>query len=230
MVCAQAGVISYQQQIAACDAQIESYLTQLPSALASSEPLQPQQPKRNARQNQPRFDLRSHLHRISGVDFCAIAGLGPLTVQTILSEVGLDPSRFGSAKQFASWLGLAPGSNISGGKRKSSKTRKVVNRAANAFRIAAMSAGKSNSAIGGFFRRLKSRLGAPKAITATAHKLARIFYQFWTTRQSYQDSGAAAYEAQYHQRNLKYLQKQTASLGLQLTPVPTQQEPSQDVS
>jgi transposase len=94
-------------------------------------------------------------------------------VQPSLSEVGLDPTRFGSAKQFASWLGLCRGNNRSGGKRHGSKTRKVVNRAANAAGIAAMAAGQSDSAIGGVFRQLKARLGAPKAITATAHKIAR---------------------------------------------------------
>lgn len=193
---------SYQQQIVACDGRIEAYLEQLPSPLAPDAQPQPQVRGRKRVQNQPSFDLSTHLHRISGVDFCAIDGLGPLTVQTILSEVGVDPTRFGSAKQFASWLGLSPGTNISGGKRHSSKTRKVVNRAANAFRIAAMAAGKSDSAIGGFFRRLKARLGAPKAITATAHKIARIFYQLWTTHQSYQDAGAHYYEQQYRQRKL----------------------------
>lgn len=219
----------YQEQIAACDERIETYLVQLPSPLAPDE--QPQvQAVRKAVQNQPSFDLKTHLHRISGVDFCAIDGLGPLTVQTILSEVGLDPTRFGSAKQFASWLGLSPGNNISGGKRLSSKTRKVVNRAANAFRIAAMAAGKSNSAIGGFFRRLKARLGAPKAITATAHKIARIFYHLWTTHESYKDAGVQSYEQQYRQRKLKSLKKQAAALGFELTEVPVPEPLTQDVS
>jgi transposase len=220
---------SYQQQIAACDARIEAYLAQLPSPLAPDAQPQPQKVRKPV-QNQPSFDLKTHWHRISGVDFCAIDGLGPLTVQTILSEVGLDPTRLGSAKQFASWLGLCPGTNISGGKRHSSKTRKVVNRAANAFRIAAMAAGKSDSAIGGFFRRLKARLGAPKAITATAHKIARIFYQLWTTRQSYQDAGAQSYEQQYRQRKLKALKKQAAALGFELTEVLTPEPLTHDVS
>jgi transposase len=221
---------SYQQQIAACDGRIEAYLGQLPSPLAPDEQPQPQKRGRRPVQNQPGFDLRTHLHRISGVDFCSMDGLGPLTVQTILSEVGLDPTRFGNAKRFASWLGLCPGTNISGGKRHGSKTRKVVNRAANAFRIAAMAAGKSDSAMGGFFRRLKARLGAPKAITATAHKLARIFYQLWTTRQPYHDSGAQSYEQQYRQRKLKALKKQAAALGFELAEVPTPEPLTQDVS
>nr|WP_242026504.1 transposase [Leptolyngbya sp. FACHB-17] len=157
---------SYQQQIAACDAEIERYLNQLP-AQESVSSLAPPSRGRKPQQNQPSFDLKHHLHRISGVDFRAIDGMGVLTVQTILAEVGLDATRFPSAQHFASWLGLCPGSNISGGKRKNSKTRPVASRAANAFRLAAMAAGKSNSAIGAFFRRLKTRLGTPKAITAT---------------------------------------------------------------
>jgi len=91
-------------------------------------------------------DLRTHLYRISGVDFTAIDGLGILTVQTIISEVGLDPSRFPTVKYFTSWLGLCPCNRITGGKVKSSRTRLVVNPATNAFRMAAQTAGKSNSA------------------------------------------------------------------------------------
>lgn len=211
---------SYQQQISACDVQIETYLEQLPSPLPIAEQPVPK-PARKPMQNQPAFDLRTHLHRVSGIDFCAVDGFGPLTVQTILAEVGLDPTRFGTSRRFASWLGLCPGSNISGGKRKSSKTRPVSNRAANAFRIAAMAAGKSQSATGAFFRRLKARLGAPKAITATAHKLARIFYAMWRTGQPYQDMGVDYYEQQYQQRKLKYVRQQAKALGFELALSPT---------
>lgn len=220
---------SYQQQIAACDAQIETYLEQLPSPLPPEAQPAPKAPRKSV-QNQPSFDLSTHLYRISGVDFCAIDGLGPLTVQTILSEVGVDSTRFGNQQRFASWLGLCPGSAISGGKRKSSKTRRVSNRAANAFRIAAMAAGKSDSAIGAFFRRLKARLGAPKAITATAHKLARIFYHLWSTGQAYQDAGAEYYEQQYRQRQLKYLRKQAEALGFELTQAELSEPLARDVS
>ena len=139
-------------------------------------PLKITRKSKNKRRNAPNFDLRSELYRISGVDFTSIDGLDALSVQTIISEVGLDPKRFKSAKNFVSWLGLCPGSRISGGKVLSSKTCKVVNRAATAFRVAVLSLTRSQSAIGAFYRRLKSRLGAPKAVTATAHKLARLFY------------------------------------------------------
>ncbi len=141
--------------------------------------------------------MTTHLYRISGVDFTRIDGLGVLTVQTILSEVGLDPTRFASVKHFCSWLGLCPASRITGGKIKSSQTRCVVNRAANAFRMAAQALKNSRSALGAFSRRLRTRLGTPQALTATAHKavrppwgfpsmgtrtktIARLFYYLWT--------------------------------------------------
>lgn len=130
---------AYQTQIAACDQQIEQCLSEFdvkvdlmhkPLPLAKYKQHKPQD-------NQPGFDLRTHLYRMSGIDFTQIDGMGILTVQTILSEVGLDPSRFPTVKHFTSWLGLCPGSRITGGKVKSSATRQVVNRAANAFRMAA---------------------------------------------------------------------------------------------
>lgn len=135
--------------------------------------------------NAPNFDLRMHLYRISGVDFTQIDGFGVLTVLTLLSELGLDASGFPSAKHFASWLGLCPGSRITEGKRKSSKTRQVANRVATALRMAAQTLVRSHSALGAFYRRMQARLGAPKAITATAHKLARIFYQLWKSGDTY---------------------------------------------
>jgi transposase len=160
---------TYQQQIQQCDQQIEQCLSEFDSQSDESLPPRPKgkKPSRNA----PSFDLRSHLYRISGIDFTQIDGLEALTVQAIVSEVGLDPTRFPTAKHFASWLGICPGSKISGGKILSSRTRKVVNRAANAFRLAAQSLANSQTALGGFYRRIRTRSGAPIAITATAHKL-----------------------------------------------------------
>jgi len=179
----------------------------------------PPRPKgRKPSRNAPEFDLRAHLYRISGVDFTQIDGLESLTVQTILSEVGLDPTRFATVKHFASWLGLSPGSRISGGKVLSSQTRKVVNRAAKAFRMAAQSLANSKTALGAFYRRLRSRLGPPKAITATAHKLARIFYHLWTTGDAYVDMGVDAYEQQYQQRVVKNLKRRAKQMGFELVP------------
>lgn len=212
----------YQQQIAQCDEEIETYLISLNSQIeleeVESEKKLPK--KKKCCGNEPAFDLRSHLHRISGVDFTRIDGLGVLTVQTILSEIGLDSSRFPSVKHFTSWLGLCPGSRVSGGKVKSSQTRHVVNRAANAFRLAANALSRSQSANGAFFRRLRARLGSPKAITATAHKLARIFYCLWTKGGEYQDPGVDVYEQQYQQRVLNNLQRKADQLGFTLVPQP----------
>ncbi|WP_242055791.1 IS110 family transposase [Nostoc flagelliforme] len=138
----------YQTHIAACDRQIQECLAQFSNKVNLNEsPLPiPLHPRHKPQGNEPAFDLRTHLYRISGVDFTVIDGLGILTVQTIISEVGLDPTRFPTVKHFTSWLSLCPCNRITGGKIKSSKTRLVVNPATNAFRMAAQTAGKSNSA------------------------------------------------------------------------------------
>jgi transposase len=222
----------YQTALTACDRQIEQCLAQFSDQVdVLASPVIPPQYRRNKPQgNQPTFDLRTHLYRISGVDFTQIDGLGVLTVQTILSEVGLDPTRFPSVKHFCSWLGLSPGSRITGGKVKSSQTRCVVNRAANAFRMAAQALKNSQSALGAFYRRLRSRLGAPKAITATAHKLARIFYYLWTKGEAYVDPGVDYYERKYQERLVQNLTKKAHSLGFELIPQPLSPSVTDSVS
>jgi transposase len=208
---------TYQQQIQQCDQQIEAYLKQLEAEVETPPPLSPPKSKpKKPKGNAPAFDLRTHLYQLSGVDFTKIDGLDALSVVNILSEVGLDPTRFPSSKHFTSWLGLSPGSRISGGKVLSSRTRKVVNRAATAFRIAAQTLYRSDSALGAFYRRLKGRLGPAKAITATAHKLARIFYRLWCDGTAYEDPGADVYEQRYRQRLVSNLQRKARSLGLKL--------------
>jgi hypothetical protein len=142
--------------------------------------------------------------------------MGALTVQTILSEVGLDASRFPTVQHFASWLGLCPGSCVTGGKVKNSRTRRVVNRAATAFRLAAVAPGKTTSALGAFYRRLCTRLGIPKAITATAHKLARLFYRLWSSGGAYDDPGANYYEQRYQEQIVKGLRKKAQAMGFDL--------------
>jgi transposase len=213
----------YQTQITECDAQIEQCLARFTDKIdVKINP--PGKPKRRGKKqpgNAPQFDLRTHLYRITGVDFTQINGFGALTVLIILSEVGLDPSRFPTVKHFVSWLGLCPGSRITGGKVKSSKTRPVINRAANAFRMAAQTLCRSNSALGGFYRRMQSRMGAPKAITATAHKLARIFYHLWTSGAAYVDPGVDVYEQKYHERMVNNLKKKAHALGFDLVAQPT---------
>jgi transposase len=185
------------------------------------EVLPPRPKGKKPSRNAPSFDLRAHLYRMIGIDFTQIDGLEALTVQTIISEVGLDPTRFPTIKHFTSWLGICPGSKISGGKILSAKTRKVVNRAANAFRIAAQSLANSKTALGAFYRRIRARSGAPIAITATAHKLARIFYRLWTTGEDFVDAGVDAYEQQYQNRVLKNLKQRAKQMGFDLVPEPT---------
>lgn len=211
---------TYQQQIGACDVELERTLNAFVDQV-NPETNPPPQPKRRGKKqpgNAPDFDLRTHLYRISGIDFTQMPGIGAHTVLVVLSEVGLDPSRFPSVKHFTSWLGLCPGSRVTGGKVKSSKTRRVVNRAANAFRMAAQTLIRSQSALGAFYRRMRARLGAPKAITAAAHKLARIFYKLWKQGEQYVDPGIDAYEKNYRERALKQLQRKAQSLGCKIVP------------
>lgn len=211
---------SYQVQITAIDAQIEQCLANFAQRVdVAAQPL-PKPKRRGKKQpgNAPQFDLRTYLYRLSGVDFTQVDGIGALTVLVLLSELGLDPSRFPTVKHFTSWLGLCPGSRITGGKVKSSRTRHVVNRAANAFRMAAQTLSRSHSALGAYYRRMRSRLGGPQAITATAHKLARIFYHLWKTGDAYIDPGVDAYEQKYRQRTLSYLEQKAQALGFDLVP------------
>lgn len=213
----------HQQQIAACDTQIEQCLLRF-NAKTDQLPPSAKNKRRKTTQNAPAFDLRRQLYRMSGIDFTEINGLDALSVQTILSEVGLDPTRFPSVKHFCSWLGLCPGTRITGGKPLSSQTRRVVNRAANAFRLAVQAVSHSHSALGAFYRRLRCRLGTPKAITATAHKIARLFYKLWSTQGIYSDPGENYYEQKYRERLVKHLKKTAQSLGFEVVPQPLKPE------
>ena len=214
----------YQQQIVAIDEQIEKCLADFEPKTNEQLPESKKKRRKKPTANHPNFDLRKYLYRMAGVDFTLIDGLNALTVQTILSEVGLEPGRFPTVKHFTSWLGLCPGQKITGGKVKSSKTRPVVNRAANAFRMAAFSLTHSRSALGAFYRRLRSRLGAPKAITATAHKLARMFYRMWATAGEYTDPGMDYYEQKYNQQILNNLKKKAHALGLELVSISQEEQ------
>ena len=170
---------TYQSKIAQCDHEIQAHLGTFPNQVDTKEkPLPPRKPsKRRLQGNAPRLDLRDELYRISGADLTAIDGIDVLTAQTIISEIGLDMTRWPTEKNFASWLGLCPGHRITGGKVIKRRSRHVINRASDALRVAASTLKKSNSALGANFRRLKAHLGPPKAITAMAHKLARLVYR-----------------------------------------------------
>jgi hypothetical protein len=177
----------YQKLIAELDQEIVRQMQALPGAIDIPAPM-PTRTKPTAYQrygNDPAFDLRSELYRIAGVDLTDIPGISAATAQVILTEIGPDVSRFRNASAFASWLGLCPEKKISGGKGLSAKTRKVKNRAAMALRMGASSLYRAKGYFGEFFRRLRAKLGAAQAITATAHKLARVLYHVLRTKEPY---------------------------------------------
>jgi hypothetical protein len=187
----------FQAQVRACDAERERRLAQWPTRTDAPAPAESKRQR-----NTPQIDLHTALYHILGVDVAGMPGMDPYTVLRVLSEVGTTLERFESAKAFAAWLGLCPGTRISGGKVLCGKTARVANRAARAFRLAAQAVGETDTALGAFYRRLKARLGAPKALTATAHKMARQFYALIKHGQGYVEQGAAEYEARYKQRVL----------------------------
>lgn len=212
---------TYQHKIAECDQRITTHLKMMQSKIEPDQQLMANPPKaRGSGRHLLKFNLRAQLLRITGVDLTRIDGMDVQTVQTVISEVGVDMSRWRSEKQFASWLGLCPDNRISGGKVLKRGTRRVINRAATALRLAARSLMRSQSALGANFRRLRQKLGAPKAITAMAHKLARLFYRMLKFGKDYVDRGIEYYETKYRQHRIKWLIKQAAVFDLQLTPSP----------
>jgi len=210
----------YQQLMTECDREIEQQLKTFDDAIdTQTKPLPaPKVHRRKLFNNEPNFDLRGHLYRIFGVDLTAVPGINVLTAHTLLAEVGPDVSRFRYAAAFASWLGLCPDNDISGGKKLSVRTRRVSNRAAWALRMAVHGLHKSETWLGNFYRRMRAKLGAPKAVTATAHKLARIIFHLLSTRQAYDESIFAKVEQQARLRMEAKLKAQARALGLQLVP------------
>ena len=136
--------------------------------------------------------------------------------QTVISEVGLDMSRWKTEAHFASWLGLCPDNRVSGDKVLKRGTRHVINRAATALRLAATTLIRSRSYLGAQYRRLRTKLGAPKAITAMAHRLARLVYRMLKYGQEYVDQGTQFYEQRLREQQLQLLKKKAATLGLRL--------------
>ncbi len=175
--------------------------------------------KRKRRATEPRFEARAPLFRLAGVDLTTIEGIDENTALVLLSEIGTAMSRWPTEKHFASWLGLCPHHKISGGKVLSRKVRPSANRAATALRLAAQCLHHSHSALGAFFRRLKTRLGAPKAITATAHKLARLVYHLLKYGEDYVAQGMAEYEQAYRERTVQNLLRKAKALGYKLLPL-----------
>lgn len=212
----------YAQKIAECDQQIAEYAKKMetkcdPDKLNILKKKSLTKPKRLQKHEYP-FDLTSELIRVTGVDLTKIPAIGASTALTIISEIGLDMSRWRSAKAFASWLGLCPGNKVSGGKRLSGKTKPCANRVAIALRVAANTLYRSECAFGAFLRRMKGRLGSPKAITALAHKLAKLIYMMLKYGHEYVEKGVGYYEDMYRERREKSLKKKAQEMGYNLVP------------
>lgn len=212
----------YQEKLRACDAAIERQLDAF-DAQADPNDLPPRPGKKKAVKNRPTFDVRGKLYQMTGVDLTRIDGIDETTALKVISETGTDMSCWKTEKHFASWLGLSPGNKVSGGKVLNSKTKPSANRAAAALRMAAFTLTHSKSALGAYCRRMRARLGAPKAITATAHKLARLIYSMLKHGTEYVDQGQDYYEQQYRDRAVKALRKRAAQLGFSLMSRPPEE-------
>jgi transposase len=211
---------TYQRRVAECDQQLQKHLSTFADTLSVQVPPKGKaKTKKAAAKNAPRFDLSSELQRITGVDLTRIDGIDVMVSQTILSEVGMDMSRWKTEAHFSSWLGLCPDNRISGDKVLGRGTRRVVNRAATALRQAANTLLRSRSYLGAQFRRLRTRLGAPKAITAMAHRLARLVYRMLKYGQAYVDKGTEYYEHRFREQQIQLLTRKAAKFGLQITPI-----------
>ena len=165
------------------------------------------------------YDARQTLANWVGIDLTRINGLGLTAAMKILTEIGPDLSRFASVKHFCSWLGLCPGTKISGGKVLSAKTKRSTNRVRQALKMAAMSLAHSESALGAFYRRMCARMDKPSANTAVAHKLARMVYFMMTRGEEFVDQGQQRYEDQQHQRSVAALKRRATALGFVVNPV-----------
>ena len=207
----------YQKKIAECDRRLRQHLGRFESRVdVKQQPLGPKPKGKKPSKNAPKFDLRTELYRITGIDWTQVNGIDVLTAQTVMAEAGVDLGEFETEKRFTSWLGLTPTNEKSGGKILNRRTRKVVNRATAAFRMSASTLLKSQSYLGAQYRRLRTRLGAPKAITAMARKLACLYYRLIKYGKQYVDKGAEYYESRYREQELKGLVRKANKLGVQI--------------
>lgn len=201
-------------QLGECDVEMQRVLSDMHRCDAQP----PKAKKRSTNRNAPKFDLREQLYKVSGVDLTRIDGVDVSTALVVLSEIGPDLNRFATVKHFTSWLGLCPGTKISGGKVLGASSKRSANRAAQALKLAAATLRTSKSALGAYYRRMCSRMDKAKAVTAAAHKLARMIYVMITRGQEYVDQGQAYYEERYRDRVVRQLTKRAKDLGLTLVP------------
>jgi hypothetical protein len=223
----------YQKQIAACDQKIEAALNAIPKVkvvvppvparlVPAAEPGAVKQKKKryDSGNNAATIDFTEALVRICGVDLMKVCGFNVLNVLMLIGEIGVDMSRWRSARAFCSWLGLSPGTKISGGKVLSRRTRKVKNRAATVLRLAAWAAGKTDTWLGRFYRRIKARRGPSKAVTATARKLACIVYHMLKYQDEFVFPDTSKYEKQAEAHRLRRLRQDAKRMGYQIVEIP----------
>lgn len=217
---------TYQEKMRDCDRKLEAATAGLTTRAAAPIGDPPKARVRTRQVNAPSFDVRAALYGVIGVDLTQIHGLGPSLALKLVGECGTDLRAWPTAKHFTSWLCLAPGNKISGGKLLSSRTRRSTSRAAALLRLAATTIGRSDTALGAFYRRLSARIGKAKAVTATARKIAVLFYNTLRHGMAYQDPGAAQYEERHRSRVLASLQRRAKALGYALQPAALQPDPA----
>lgn len=208
---------TYQDKIRDCDEEIERALHSLNEKRPAPAASVPKKRKRSRPKNEPAVDIHTALFTlVGGIDLTQIQGLGPYSALRIVAECGTNMTRWPTVKHFTSWLTLAPGNKLSGGKVLNSRTRRSSNRATTLFRLAAVSIGKTHTALGAFFRRLAARVGKAKAVTATARKLAFLFYKMLRYGAAYQDPGADYYKMRFRRRTLDNPRRRAKALGFTL--------------
>jgi transposase len=213
---------TFQQQIQACDTEIECLLHKLAARQRKSKtPIPSPRCKLRFYDNEPRFEIRDPLYRLAGADLTQIDSIGPFTALKLIAEIGTDMSRWPTYKHFTSWLTLAPKNKITGGRLISSRTQPSANRAATVLRMCAMVVGRTSTALGAYYRRIAYRIGKPKAITATARKLAILVYRTLKGELDYADPGASAYEEQHRERTLRNVRNRAKRLGFGLVDLET---------
>jgi transposase len=213
----------YLKQMAECDFMIEQTTKKLetkcdPEKLLEREQLAKNKRKIKLKKHEYSFDVRSELVRMTGVDLTIIPSIGASTGLSIISEIGTDMTKWPNSKHFASWLGLCPGNKVSGGKRLSGKTKPCANRVAIMLRLAANTLYNSECAFGAYLRRMKARLGPAKAITALAHKLAKLIYNMLKYGFEYVEKGVEFYEEMYRERREASLRRKAKEMGYELVP------------
>jgi transposase len=209
---------TYQAKIRECDERLEKSLQTFEAHPPGGGRTGPEAKGRRAK-NEPGFDVAQYLFRMTGVDLTAVDGLDAHTALKVISEIGLDMGRWPGVKQFTSWLALCPGNKVSGGKRLNGRTRPSANRAASALRLAAQGLHHSDSALGAFFRRMKIRHGTPKAVTATAHRLARIIYSMLRQGSHFVHETAEEYERRYRTQQIEHMKRKAKKLGYELVKI-----------